>query len=148
MTKERWRLLVAVAATVAVIAPLAWLWQASRMPGEYSVMEMGYADYGGGPVSDGSGGAAGGHAGHHEGGTSVADLVDDPDRDADVRVELVAEAATITLASGREVEGYTLNGSSPGPMIRVREGELLEVQLRNESVDDGVTLHWHGVDLP
>ena len=145
MTKERWRLLVAVAATLALLAPLGWMWQASRMPGQYSVMEMGYADHGGGPVS-----ASAGHAGsrHHGGGTSVAELVDDPTRPADVTVDLVAEAGEVTLASGRKVEGYTLNGSSPGPMIRVREGQLLEVRLRNESVDGGVTLHWHGVDVP
>ena len=31
-----------------IVAPLAWLWQASRMPAAYSVMEMGYLDYGGG----------------------------------------------------------------------------------------------------
>ena len=149
MTKERWRLLVAVAATLAIVAPLAWLWQASRMPSEYSVMEMGYVDHGGGPVSaSGEEGGHEGHSGHSGGATSVTDLVDDPDREADVTVELVAEAATITLASGREVEGYTLNGTSPGPMIRVREGQLLEVQLRNASVDGGVTLHWHGVDVP
>ncbi len=158
MIKERWRLLVAIAATVAVIAPLAWLWQASRMPGEYSVMDMGYADYGGGPVTDSHSGDEGGHAGHggdsgdhaseDPGTTSVVDLVDDLDRTADVTVDLVAEAGTITLASGREVEGYTLNGTSPGPMIRVREGQLLEVRLRNESVEGGVTLHWHGVDVP
>jgi FtsP/CotA-like multicopper oxidase with cupredoxin domain len=151
MTKERWRLLVAVAATLAVVAPLVWLWQASRMPTEYSVMEMGYVDHGGGPVSAPSAPSADGedgHEGHHAGTTSVADLVDDPDRDADVTVELVAEAATITLASGREVDGYTLNDSSPGPMIKAREGQMLEVRLRNESVDGGVTLHWHGVDVP
>ena len=152
MTKERWRLLVAVAATIAVVAPLAWLWQASRMPGEYGVMEMGYADYGGGPSSTPSSGHEEAHEGAHGGGdagtVSVADLVADPDREADVTVDLVAEAATITLASGREVEGYTVNGSSPGPMIRVREGELLEVRLHNESVEGGVTLHWHGVDVP
>ena len=29
-----------------------------------------------------------------------------------------------------------------------RQGQLIEVQLRNESVADGVTLHWHGVDVP
>ena len=33
-------------------------------------------------------------------------------------------------------------------MIRVRQGQLLEVHLHNESVADGVTLHWHGVDVP
>ena len=138
MTKERWRLLVAVAATIALLAPLAWLWQASRMPSEYSVTEMGYADPGGGRVS--------GHGDQET--TSVADLVGDRDRKADVAIDLVAEARTFTLASGREVEGYTVNGTSPGPTIRVREGQLLEVRLRNESVEAGVTLHWHGVDVP
>ena len=141
MIRERWRLLVAVAATLALLTPLAWLWQASRMPAEYSVMEMGYADHGGGPSSS-QGHDGSGHA------TSVADLVADPDRQADVVVDLVAESGTITLVSGRKVEGYTLNGTSPGPLIEVTQGQLVEVRLRNESVESGVTLHWHGVDLP
>ena len=36
--------------------PLAWLWQASRVPAVYSVMDMGYLDYGGGAAPDPSGG--------------------------------------------------------------------------------------------
>jgi FtsP/CotA-like multicopper oxidase with cupredoxin domain len=30
----------------------------------------------------------------------------------------------------------------------VREGDLVEVTLVNEDIDDGVTLHWHGIDVP
>ena len=33
-------------------------------------------------------------------------------------------------------------------MIRAVEGQLIEVHLRNESVAAGITLHWHGVDVP
>ena len=44
--------------------------------------------------------------------------------------------------------GFTVNGTSPGPEIRARQGQLIEVHLRNESVAAGVTLHWHGVDVP
>ncbi len=139
MTRERVRLLVAGVATLALLAPLAYFWQASRMPDEYSVVDMGYADYGGGQVS---------HAGGHHAGVSVADLTADRDREADVTVDLVARQELFTLASGREVDGYTINEVSPGPQITVREGELLEVHLTNESVDDGITLHWHGVDVP
>jgi FtsP/CotA-like multicopper oxidase with cupredoxin domain len=124
------------------------------MPDEYSVMEMGYADYGGGPRSAPADGDAmsgmsdmAGH-GEHDGALSVVDLVDDPEREADVVVDLVARQERFPLASGREVDGYTLNDSSPGPTIEVRQGELLEVHLHNESVDDGITLHWHGVDVP
>ena len=46
------------------------------------------------------------------------------------------------------MEGYTLNGTSPGPTIRARQGDLVEVTLVNESVADGTTLHWHGIDVP
>ena len=52
------------------------------------------------------------------------------------------------VPGGRAVEGYTLNGTSPGPTIRARQGDLVEVTLVNESVADGATLHWHGVDVP
>ena len=46
---RRW---VPVLATALVIAPLAVLWQASRVPSAYSVMDMGYLDYGGGAQPD------------------------------------------------------------------------------------------------
>ena len=46
----RGRLIVALIATVALLAPLAWLWQSSLVAKSYSVMGMGYLDYGGGPA--------------------------------------------------------------------------------------------------
>ena len=144
--KQRWRLWSALVATLAIVAPLAWLWTASRMPGEYSVMEMGYVDHGGGDShADGRHAA---HAGGDDTTVSVPELVTDPRREPDVSVELVARAERFELASGREVDGYTLNGSSPGPVIEARQGQLVEVELVNESVEDGATLHWHGVDVP
>jgi FtsP/CotA-like multicopper oxidase with cupredoxin domain len=151
MTRSRLRVLVGCLASLAILVPLAWMWQASRTPSTYSVMDMGYADYGGGPRS------SGGHAhGMHDGGASmggggpvsVADLTVDPDLPADVTVDLVAERQRFTLASGREVDGYTINGTSPGPLIEADQGDLVEVHVRNESVPDGITLHWHGVDVP
>jgi FtsP/CotA-like multicopper oxidase with cupredoxin domain len=36
----------------------------------------------------------------------------------------------------------------PGPAITAVEGDLIEVRLRNTDIDDGVTLHWHGYDVP
>ena len=139
MTKQRIRLLIAVAAAAVVLLPLGWLWQQSLMPSTYSVMDMGYVDYGGGPKSA--------HA-HHGSGTSVTDLVADPHRKADVTVELVAREGKTRLASGREFDGFTLNSTTPGPTIRATAGQLVEVRLRNASVKDGVSLHWHGVDVP
>ena len=140
MTKERRRVLIGLLATAVVVLPLGWFWQQSLLPSTYSVMDMGYADYGGGPRSA--------HGAGHEGGTSVTDLVADTQRAADVTVDLVARQGKTKLASGREIDGYTLNNSTPGPTITASEGQLVEVKLRNDSVEDGVSLHWHGVDVP
>lgn len=64
------------------------------------------------------------------------------------RFTLTASTATITLASGRSVEAWTYNGQSPGPALTAIEGDLIEVTLRNADIADGVTLHWHGYDVP
>ena len=37
---------------------------------------------------------------------------------------------------------------SPGPQLVVTQGELVEVTLTNRDVEEGVTLHWHGYDVP
>jgi hypothetical protein len=55
------RIALPVLATVAIVAPLAWLWQASRVPAVYSVMDMGNPDYGGGRMPDPSTGGLSGH---------------------------------------------------------------------------------------
>ena len=134
------RVFLPVLATMAIVVPLAWMWQASRMPAAYSVMEMGYLDYGGH-------GQASGHSHHSEPARSVTELVAEPARPADVRVDLVTRQEILNIA-GRSIAGFTVNGTSPGPEIRVRQGQLIEVHLRNESVAAGVALHWHGLDVP
>jgi FtsP/CotA-like multicopper oxidase with cupredoxin domain len=32
--------------------------------------------------------------------------------------------------------------------IRVRQGDLVEATLVNKDIDEGVTIHWHGLDVP
>jgi len=141
--------------------PLGWYWQASRLPSTYSVMDMGYLDFGGAREPGTTAGPAQHHAGvvppsaaqHQQAArgapsVSVADLRTDPTRPADVQVDLVARQQSFTLAGGRRVNGYTLNGQSPGPVIEATEGQLVEVRVRNDDVADGMTLHWHGVDVP
>ncbi len=145
---SRLRLLLACLATAVLVVPLGWFWWSSLVPGEYSVMDMGYADYGGGPaLAAGSG--HGGGAGMEHGGADVdtSTLVADAKGEPDVRLDLTAREETFTLASGREVTGYTVNGSSPGPTLHAVEGDLVEVHLTNDNIPDGITLHWHGVDL-
>jgi hypothetical protein len=66
---DRGRRLVAIGVAVAVVVPLAWMWWDSRLPDSYDPAQMGYVDYGGGPLP-----AAPQHAHHH--GVAVADLVE------------------------------------------------------------------------
>ena len=93
--------------------------------------------------------AASGHD-HHAtvGGRSVDQLTGPRDRTPDVRLTLTAAKGQVRLESGRTVDALTFNGSSPGPELRVRKGHLVEVTLVNTDVDAGVTVHWHGVDVP
>ncbi len=131
--------LISLAVALAVLVPIGWLWFTSLVPDELAPMEMGAADYGGGAAP---------MEGHQHGAKAVADLTGPRTGTPDVTVTLVARKERITLASGERVDGYTLNGTSPGPLIRARRGDLVEVTLVNESVKGGTTLHWHGVDLP
>jgi FtsP/CotA-like multicopper oxidase with cupredoxin domain len=64
-----------------------------------------------------------------------------------VRLTLTARHQQVALPSGRAVDGWTF-GSLPGPEIRVRQGDLVEVTLANQDIADGVTLHWHGYPVP
>jgi len=144
----RWWLRVAIPliATAAIVAPLAWFWQASRVPDEFSVIDMGYPDYGGGPDSNHGDHAGGSHSSHRP-AVSVVDLTADPERRADARFALVTRAATLNIG-GRAMAGFTVNNTSPGPTLTVRQGQLIEVHVRNESVTAGVSMHWHGVNVP
>jgi len=154
------RIGAASVASTLIVGSLAWLWGSSLLPETYSAMEMGHVDHGRDGVLATAGATSSGHASHAvaaaagtSGGRSVETLSletlrADVDRPADVAVALTAREETFRLASGREVDGYTLNGQSPGPEIRASVGELIEVRLVNVSVADGITLHWHGVDVP
>ena len=142
------RVVVGVVASLAVLVPLGWLWVGSLVPQTYSVMDMGYPDYGGGPGDPG-------HTAHalagpvvRPGDVPVTELTGPRSSQPDVAVTLVARQESVILATGETVEGYTLNHESPGPLIQAQQGELVEVTLVNDSVTDGVALHWHGVDLP
>ncbi|MFI6071174.1 multicopper oxidase family protein [Actinoplanes sp. NPDC051343] len=121
---------IASVATLAVLGPIGWFWRASLVPSRYDMAEMGYADFGGGP--------AGGHH-HASGGTSVAALTGP---------STGTPGVTVTLTARREGSRYTLNGQTPGPVIHAVRGQLVQVTLANANVPDGVTLRWHGVDVP
>ncbi|MFD2444383.1 multicopper oxidase family protein [Bacillus sp. CGMCC 1.16607] len=59
---------------------------------------------------------------------------------------LVAKEASHQLNSNVAVDAWTFNGSVPGSQIRVKEGEKVKINLKNE-LPDPVTIHWHGIPL-
>lgn len=60
---------------------------------------------------------------------------------------LTAEPARLTLGAGNTLTAWTFNGTSPGPTLRVQQGDLVVVTLVNH-LSFGVTIHWHGVNVP
>src|SRR5262249_37650373 len=83
----------------------------------------------------------------HAHGRSLASLHGPAGR-PDVRFRLVAHQAEVRLPSGRTVQALTFNGRLPGPELRVHDGDLVEVTLANRDISEGVSIHWHGVDVP
>ncbi|WP_432989454.1 multicopper oxidase family protein [Dactylosporangium sp. CA-233914] len=93
--------------------------------------------------------ATGGHHGGHAVEPATLRGPAAPPGDGTVRrFTLTARTATITLSSGRRVQAWTFDGQVPGPPITAVEGDLVEVTLRNVDIRAGVTLHWHGYDVP
>ena len=128
---------------VGVLAVVAKAWYDSRIPGTYSVMSYGAHEYGGGP-------APASHESHggDAGTVSVTELHGARVAAPNHRYRLVAKEATVRLDSGRSVDALTFNGLAPGPELRVRQGDDVEAVLMNEDIGRGVTIHWHGLDVP
>lgn len=108
----------------------------SRLPDRMATAHHHAYDTGGGP---GPGAVA---------ARSVAELTGPRTAAAVRRFTLTASARTVRLESGEKVDALTFNGTVPGPELRAVKGELLEVTLVNRDVSEGVTVHWHGVDVP
>ncbi len=60
---------------------------------------------------------------------------------------LTAQVAHLSLGKDVSVTAWTFNGTSPGPTLRVRQGDLVVVHLVNH-LPFSVTIHWHGVTVP
>jgi FtsP/CotA-like multicopper oxidase with cupredoxin domain len=159
--RPRWRLRIlrgtaVLAATVVVVAALvAVAARSSRLPDRIAAAgHAGAMADGGSTGRDGAvaaGGPVAGGAGHrHRAGLprSVTTLVTADSGTPDRRFTLAARRQPVTLASGETVQAWAFNGQLPGPQLRMRAGELVEVTLVNVDVPAGVTLHWHGLHLP
>jgi hypothetical protein len=74
--------------------------------------------------------------------TSITSLVAAP---GDQPVKRFVLTAAVSQVNGQQV--FALNGSVPGPELRVNQGDRVEVTLINY-LPESTTLHWHGVMVP
>jgi nitrite reductase (NO-forming) len=66
-----------------------------------------------------------------------------PDSDGIVRISLVAQEVVSEISPGIYFNYWTYNNQVPGPMLRVREGDTIELTLTNHIS----SLHPHNIDL-
>lgn len=61
--------------------------------------------------------------------------------------ELVAKEVDWNLDQENKVKAWTYNGLVPGSQIRVKQGDVVRVKLKNQ-LNDLVSIHWHGYPVP
>ncbi len=59
----------------------------------------------------------------------------------------VAKKTYINLVEGNPTLLWTYNDTFPGPIIRARKGDVINVTIKNE-LDVNTTIHWHGMRVP
>ena len=51
------------------------------------------------------------------------------------------------MVQGRKGHGIAVNGSVPGPLVRLKEGQNVRLNVTNHLAED-TSIHWHGLLLP
>ncbi|MBP2018011.1 FtsP/CotA-like multicopper oxidase with cupredoxin domain [Symbiobacterium terraclitae] len=68
--------------------------------------------------------------------------------DGDVKVfELTCTEIEWETQPGKKVRAMAYNGTVPGPVIRVTEGDKVRIIVKNE-MKESTAVHWHGLRLP
>ncbi len=69
-------------------------------------------------------------------------------QDDEVKVfELTARPVRWPILKDVYVTAWTYNGTVPGPMIRVTEGDQVRIIIKNE-LPEATSIHWHGLPVP
>ena len=64
-----------------------------------------------------------------------------------IEYKLAITEQTLSPA-GSPAQVLTINGGTPGPVLRFREGDVARITVTNGLTDDTTSLHWHGVLVP
>ncbi|MEC0371308.1 multicopper oxidase family protein [Paenibacillus chibensis] len=60
---------------------------------------------------------------------------------------ITAQESNLEVSKGYTLPVWTFNNSVPGPQIRVKVGDTVKVNLKNE-MKQPVSIHWHGYPVP
>ena len=60
---------------------------------------------------------------------------------------IAAEPVRTLFVKGRAVDAWGFNGSVPGPMIEVNQGDRVRFVVENR-LPEVFTMHWHGLEVP
>jgi len=62
--------------------------------------------------------------------------------------ELVAAPVEVALGPGARTQFWAFNGTVPGPLIEVTEGDRVRITFSNRLPGQDSTIHWHGMPVP
>ena len=79
------------------------------------------------------------------GGTSITSLQAPLTAPQMKQFTLTAQNTIITMDSGEKVAAWAFNGTAPGPVLHVRQGDLVVVHVVNH-LSFGISIHWHGIN--
>ncbi|MBT9330825.1 copper resistance system multicopper oxidase [Acidipila sp. 4G-K13] len=60
--------------------------------------------------------------------------------------ELTVDSLPVNF-TGRRSRATAVNGTSPGPVLRMREGDTVTIAVTNR-LKEATSIHWHGIRLP
>lgn len=71
-----------------------------------------------------------------------------PTMDGDTKVfDLTVSVIEWRILDDEPVAAFAFNEQVPGPLIRIREGDHVVLNVHNE-LPESTTVHWHGLDVP
>jgi CopA family copper-resistance protein len=62
-------------------------------------------------------------------------------------IDLTVARETVEVEPGRKTREITINGTVPGPVLRLKEGEDVDIRVTNR-LPETTSIHWHGILLP
>lgn len=63
------------------------------------------------------------------------------------RIKVGPGQALLNGADGPSTAVWTYSGTTPGPTLRLRQGQPVRITVEN-GLDEDTTVHWHGIRLP